>query len=102
MERITTMLQALTVNGSTIKNDPKIRAQVHCALNTWFLNDWQNPNWWFNQIDIPLEATSQLLMLSDNATSLEIEKNQRNIFSCSLVVEKTSRCWYECCMDDSK
>lgn len=33
MYRITTMLQATTVNGSTIKNDPKIMAQVHCALN---------------------------------------------------------------------
>jgi chondroitin AC lyase len=74
MYRITTMLQALTVNGSTIINDPKIMAQVHCALNIWFINDWQNPNWWFNQIDIPLQATSQLLMLSDNATSFEIEK----------------------------
>jgi chondroitin AC lyase len=74
MYRITKMLQAITVNGSTIKNDPKIMAEVHCALNVWFINDWQNPNWWFNQIGIPLEATSQLLMLGDNATSLEVEK----------------------------
>jgi chondroitin AC lyase len=74
MDRITTMLQAITVNGSTIKNDPKIMADVHCALKVWFTNDWQNPNWWFNQINIPLQATSQLLMLADNATSLEIQK----------------------------
>jgi hypothetical protein len=68
------MLQAITVNGSTIKNDPKIMTDVHCALEVWFTNDWKNPNWWFNQIDIPLQATGQLLMLADNATSLEIEK----------------------------
>jgi chondroitin AC lyase len=74
MYRITTMLQALTVNGSTVQNDPHIMAEVHCALNVWFMHDWLNPNWWFNQINIPLQATSQLLMLSDNATSLEIEK----------------------------
>jgi chondroitin AC lyase len=74
MSRITTMLQALTVNGSTVKNDPTIMANVHCALNVWFTNDWQNPNWWFNQINIPLAATSQLLMLGDHATSFEIEK----------------------------
>jgi chondroitin AC lyase len=74
MYRITTMLQALTINGSTIQNDPEIMAKVHCALNVWFMHDWQNPNWWFNQIDIPLQATGQLLMLGDNATSLEIEK----------------------------
>jgi hypothetical protein len=68
------MLQALTVNGSTVKNDPKLMVDVHCALNVWFIHDWQNPNWWFNQIDIPLQTTNQLLMLGDNATKLEIEK----------------------------
>ncbi len=74
MYRITTMLQAITANGSTIKNDPKIMADVHCALNVWLTNDWQNPNWWFNEIGIPLQATSQLMMLGDNATSAEIGK----------------------------
>ena len=74
MYRITTMLQAVTVNGSTILNDPKVTANIHCALNVWFIHDFQNPNWWYNQIGIPLEATSQLLMLGENATSTEIEK----------------------------
>jgi chondroitin AC lyase len=74
MYRITTMLQAITVNGSTIKNDPKVTENVHCALNVWLTRDFQNPNWWYNQIGIPLEATSQLLMLGENATSTEIEK----------------------------
>jgi chondroitin AC lyase len=74
MDRVTTRLQALTVNGSTIKNDPNMTAQAHCALNVWLVNDWQNPNWWFNQIKIPLEVTGQLLMLGDKATSFEIEK----------------------------
>ena len=73
MRRITTMLQALTVNGSSIKNDPTIMVNVHCALNVWLTNDWKNPNWWYNQIYIPLQATGQLLMLGDNATSSEIE-----------------------------
>ncbi|CAF1484138.1 unnamed protein product [Adineta steineri] len=72
--RVTTMLQALTVNGSSLKNDPEIRASAHCALNVWLVKDWQNPNWYFNEIRIPLHLTSQLLMLGDNATSFEIEK----------------------------
>ena len=78
--RITTMLQALTVNGSTIKNDPKISAQVHCALNVWLTNDWQNPNWYANQIRVPLQTTSQLLMLGENATEFEIEKIEEMSF----------------------
>ena len=74
MYRITTMLQALTVNGSKIQNNSTIMSKVHCSLKVWFDNDWQNPNWWFNQIDIPLQATSQLLMLNQNATDAEIDK----------------------------
>lgn len=74
MYRLTTMLQAVTVNESTIKNDPKVFAQVHCALDVWLIHDWQNPNWYANQIRVPLQATSQLLMLADNATEFEMEK----------------------------
>jgi chondroitin AC lyase len=74
MFRITTMIQALTVPGSTVHNDTKLLSAIHCALNIWLINDWRNPNWFFNQIGIPLQATSQLLMLGDNVTSFEIEK----------------------------
>ena len=72
--RLTTMLQAVTVNESTMKNDPKVFAQVHCALDVWLIHDWQNPNWYENEIRVPLQATTQLLMLADNATESEIEK----------------------------
>jgi chondroitin AC lyase len=74
MDRITTMLQALTVKGSPLHNDTQMRSAVHCALNVWLIHGWLNPNWWFNQINTPLQATSQLLMLGDNATDFEIEK----------------------------
>jgi chondroitin AC lyase len=72
--RVTTMVQAVTVNGSSVKNDPKILANAHCALHVWLVNDWENPNWWFNEIGIPLQLTSQLLMLGDNVTSFEVQK----------------------------
>ena len=64
--RVNMMIQALTVNGSSVKNDPQLLAKVHCALNVWLVNDWQNPNWWYNQIGIPLLLTGQLVMLDDN------------------------------------
>ena len=83
MFKISNMLRALTVNGSSLKNDPKLMSQVHCALNVWFTNDWKNPNWWFNQIGVPLEAGMQLLMLGANATSAEIDGLKKITFrSC--------------------
>lgn len=72
--RVNTILQALTVNGSTVNNNTQMWSTAHCALNVWLVNDWWNPNWWFNQIGVPLQVTGQLLMLGDNATSYEIER----------------------------
>jgi chondroitin AC lyase len=68
------MLQALTVNGSSVQNDSQLRTAVHCALNVWLVNDWQAPNSFQNKINVPILLTSHLLMLGDNATSFETEK----------------------------
>ena len=74
LSRITTMLQAYTVNGSTERNNTKLLTAAHCALNVWLVNDWQNPNWWWNRISVPISTTGQLLMLGDNITSFELSK----------------------------
>ena len=72
--RVNYMLQAVTVPGSSVQNDSRLLAGAHCALNVWLVRDWSNPNWWFNQIGIPLLITGELILLGDNATSFEIEK----------------------------
>lgn len=51
MYRITGMLQAITVNGSSIKGDQKIMTQVHCGLQVWF----------DNEVAIPLQATMSIV-----------------------------------------
>jgi len=43
LNRITTMLQAITLNGSSVQNDPRIRTAAHCAINIWLVHDWQAP-----------------------------------------------------------
>ena len=74
LTRVNVMIQALTVPGSSVHNDPQLTIGAHCALNVWLVRDWLNPNWWFNQIGIPLLVTGQLLMLGNNATDFEVQK----------------------------
>ena len=74
LSRITTMLQALVVNGSSVQNDPRIRTAVHCALNVWLVNDWKASNWINNEVMVPIATTGHLLMLGANVTSFEVEK----------------------------
>jgi chondroitin AC lyase len=74
LTRITIMLQAFTVDGSQEQNDTKILTAAQCALNVWLDRDWQNPNWWWNRISVPITVTSHLLMLGDYVSSPELEK----------------------------
>ena len=73
MFRIATMTAALTVPGG-LANDTKLSSAIHCALNVWIKQDWQNPNWWWNYIQDPLIATGIMLMLGvERMTPDEIE-----------------------------
>jgi len=72
--RLQPMVQALTVNGSSLRNDSRLRTAVHCALNAWLEHDFKAANWFDNEIQVPLYLTGQLLMLGDDVTSFEVEK----------------------------
>ena len=74
LTRVNVMIQALTVPGSSLQNDTQLHRGAHCALDVWLTRDWLNPNWWYNQIGVPLLATGQLLMLASDATAFETEK----------------------------
>ena len=47
---------------------------VHNALNFWLERDFQNPNWWWNEIGIPRAAGQVLLLLGEVATPAQIQK----------------------------
>ena len=74
LSRVNVMIQALTVPGSPLQNDTQLNRAAHCALDVWLTRDWLNPNWWYNQIGVPLLSTGQLLMLGTDASAFEIEK----------------------------
>ena len=74
LTRLSFMIQALVVNGSSVQNDPHLREAVHCALHVWLVNDWRAANWYDNEIAVPIAITGHLLMLGDNVTSAELEK----------------------------
>ncbi len=62
MFRVSTMTAAFTAPGGRA-NDTELLAAIHCALNVWLEEDWQNPNWWWNVIQDPLIATGIMLMM---------------------------------------
>lgn len=60
LERLITLLNQ---NGRERLADPAFAAQVRSALDYWLDHDFQNPNWWHNQIGIPGALSNLCLML---------------------------------------
>ena len=73
MSRLLTMTEALTAPSSPLLNDTTLSNHVHCGLQVWFTRGYTNPNWWWNVIGIPLDASSMMLLLSrDRLSSSEV------------------------------
>lgn len=65
------MTIGFTVPGSPVFQDGPLGVAVHCALQTWFTNDWKNSNWWYQWIGVPLQMSAIQIMLGENRTSQE-------------------------------
>jgi chondroitin AC lyase len=52
-------------------NNPQYLAAIHKALAFYIKNDFQCPNWWQNQINIPYAYSSIMLMLGGEANTAE-------------------------------
>ena len=69
--RVSAMTQALTAPGSPAFEDAALSAATHCALGVWLKYNFQNQNWWYQWIGVPLDLSGVYLMLGANRTSDE-------------------------------
>jgi chondroitin AC lyase len=69
LERVQTMVQALTYPESPIFQNETIFNSMKCAFDFWLTNDFQNVNWFNNQIGTPNLVTAIAAMLFLNRTT---------------------------------
>ncbi len=50
-----------------------LRPAVLAALDHWLQNDYQNPNWWHNEIGVPRLLAPTLLLLKDELNPSQLE-----------------------------
>jgi chondroitin AC lyase len=68
------LYRLLLVTRSYYKNhNPAYLTAIHQALQFWINNDFQCPNWWQNQINIPYVFSSLMLMLASDAKQSELD-----------------------------
>lgn len=63
LDRVNTMVQALTAPYSPLFNDTGLQTATVCALNVWLVRQFTNPNWWYAAIGTPTLIGNIFVML---------------------------------------
>lgn len=63
--RIQSMAVAWGKPGSGLAGDERLLAAVLSALDYWIEQDLECPNWWYNEIGVPLALSGALLVLEE-------------------------------------
>ncbi|PCJ57393.1 MAG: hypothetical protein COA79_16120 [Planctomycetota bacterium] len=64
----------LAYKSGVLSNNAKFKKAVFSGLNYWLKNDFKNPNWWWNDIGVPMTLGPILLILDDELTSAQRNK----------------------------
>lgn len=74
LNRVLAMARLCSTPGHPLYQDGTLRKQILIALGFWMLHDFQNPNWWHNQIGVPLPIGQILLLMGSEVTPDRIQR----------------------------
>jgi chondroitin AC lyase len=58
-----TLAKAYQKPGTKFYHDQNLLVKIHLALNYWLNNDFENPNWWYPQIGVPMSLAPTLVIM---------------------------------------
>ena len=67
LSRARTMAAVYRRPGHALSGDGELREAILRALGLWLKRDFQNPNWWWNQIGVPMALGPAMLLMGDEA-----------------------------------
>jgi chondroitin AC lyase len=85
LQRILTLAQAFRAPGHPLAGDAGIRDAIRRAFRYWIEHDFQCPNWWFNEIQVPRTVGQILLLLGQAVEAPDREKAITVIMSRSRI-----------------
>ena len=59
---------------SELRENDEVRKALSAALDYWLAHDFQNPNWWWNQIGVPRSLAPILLLMEDELSDAQRAK----------------------------
>lgn len=74
LARLLQMAIAYRAPGQPLLGDKSLRAQTLLGLDYWLAHDYQNPNWWWNQIGVPEYVSEIMVLMEPDLTPDEMAK----------------------------
>jgi len=68
---VAVLAEAYASPKSALRGDAALRGAVFSSLDYWLEHDFQNPNWWWNQIGAPRSLLTTLLLLDEELSEPE-------------------------------
>jgi chondroitin AC lyase len=75
--RVLRWAQALATPALRSQLPPDLRTKTLRALTWWMDNDLQNPNWWYNIIDVPQLLGESMLLIRSDLSQTQLERGVR-------------------------
>jgi len=66
LSNVATLARAYRSPGSKLQGDEALRSSVLRSLDYWLSHDFQNSNWWWNQIGVPRALLPALLLMKED------------------------------------
>ena len=85
------------VDLARAKRTPETEAAFHKALGYWLKGDYTNPNWWWNEIGVPLAIGSAALQMDDCLTDAERKGVLRIMARSTIRMTGQNRVWLSEC-----
>jgi chondroitin AC lyase len=68
------MVRLREQTDSEYAEDEALRAAIFLALDHWLAKDYRNPNWWYNDIGVPMALADIVFLINDELTPDQREK----------------------------
>jgi chondroitin AC lyase len=72
--RLLTMARLYSALGAGLYQDAALRKAILAALDFWLAHDFQNPNWWHNQLGVPMSLGNTMLLMRPELVPRQVEK----------------------------
>lgn len=93
MDRILQMTMAYRAPEGKYQGDESVAKAIHAALGYWMAKDYICPNWWFNEIGIPMMLSRAMLLMDAELTPAEREGGLKILNRAKISMTGQNRVW---------